>query len=155
MKYRIFYQDHITGRDVDRFENFISKIDGECWIWTGALNKNNGYGIFGFNGSQVLAHRFAYTWYIGDITPDLQILHECDIPQCVNPDHLFEGTIQENMKDRDNKGRQGKLQNDECPSGHPYSGDNLHIGVKGERRCRQCARDYYHTRGYYVRKRKG
>lgn len=63
------------------------------------------YGRFGLNYKTVTAHRLAYSIAYGDIPDDLHVCHRCDIAPCVNPSHLFLGTAQENMRDRDMKGR--------------------------------------------------
>ena len=72
-----------------------------CWPWTGA-RKPNGYGVFERMG----AHRFALELRLGrPIGPGLQACHTCDNPPCCNPTHLFEGSAQDNVTDRHQKGR--------------------------------------------------
>ncbi len=78
-------------------------VKHKCWIWIGA--KRNGYGRFRVDGKHVSAHRFSYEMYINKIPDGMSVLHECDNPPCVNPDHLFTGTYADNNKDRDKKGR--------------------------------------------------
>lgn len=83
---------------------FWKKVDrrgpDECWKWTGAINQA-GYGAFGNNH----AHRTSYEITYGPIPDGLFILHKCDNPPCVNPNHLFVGTHQDNMRDMISKGR--------------------------------------------------
>ena len=74
-----------------------------CWLWTGLKNRQQ-YGEFAY-GDDVLAHRVSYTFYIGSIPAGQCILHRCDNPSCVNPDHLSTGTRADNLADMTTKGR--------------------------------------------------
>jgi hypothetical protein len=78
-----------------------------CWLWTGALYWD-GYGAFCMNGKQIRAHHAGWRLFRGDIPDGLWVLHHCDVPACVNPDHLFLGTHQRNMDDAVSKGRQAR-----------------------------------------------
>lgn len=93
----------------DRFWAKVHKTD-TCWLWTASL-RNKGYGAFTYevNGKPVQdrAHRYSYQLHVGDIPPGLFVLHRCDTPACVNPDHLFLGTNQDNVDDMIAKGRAG------------------------------------------------
>jgi hypothetical protein len=75
-----------------------------CVIWNGSLN-NKGYGQIGHNRRVVLAHRLSYELRHGEIPKGLQVLHRCDVPACINPDHLFLGDTIANMADMHAKGR--------------------------------------------------
>lgn len=78
---------------------------GPCWMWTASGTKD-GYGTFYVNGQHVAAHRFSWQLHNGavpDETPN--VLHRCDNPPCVNPEHLFLGTLKDNMRDMYEKGR--------------------------------------------------
>jgi hypothetical protein len=92
----------ITDRVIERF---IDKIDksGECWEWTAGKDPD-GYGIFHHKKS-VRAHRFAYKIFKGDVPSGMCICHICDNPGCVNPDHMWIGSVTENNRDRESKGR--------------------------------------------------
>lgn len=90
-------------------ERFWERVDrsGECWIWTGRVNKG-GYGVIRVGYPTWQAHRFAWTLLVGDIPPGLFVLHNCDIRyplgdityrRCVNPAHLRLGTHLDNMRD--------------------------------------------------------
>ncbi len=105
------------GRTVE--ERFWAKVNksgpvvreglSNCWIWTGAndgrLATGEGYGKFHLDGKFIRSHRVAYQLVKGDIASGMLILHECDNPQCVNPDHLRQGTHTENMREKAAKGR--------------------------------------------------
>lgn len=86
----------------DRFHDKISyEPNSGCWLWTGATNKL-GYGLIGLGHRSdgiAKAHRVSYSLHKGEISSGLCVLHKCDNPYCVNPEHLFLGTLSDNMKD--------------------------------------------------------
>jgi len=85
-----------------RFLKFVDKTDS-CWIWKGSKDKE-GYGCFNYRCKKIKAHRYSYSLIHGIIKGGYFICHKCDNPSCVNPDHLYEGTCKDNMKDiRDRK----------------------------------------------------
>lgn len=96
-------------------ERFQSKVDtcgpvpahrpelGPCHVWT-ASKKARAYGCFCLRGKNELAHRVSF-YFANGRWPEPCCLHRCDNESCVNPAHLFEGSHQENMADRDLKGR--------------------------------------------------
>lgn len=85
-----------------------------CWIWQG--NKNpKGYGYMSDNGRLRTAHRVSYEKFCGPFPPHLQVLHRCDTPSCVNPDHLFLGSNIDNVQDRVAKGRSVGLAGERNP----------------------------------------
>lgn len=94
-------------------ERFESKIMPEpmsgCWLWLSAVkNENHPYGQFSIGNKKHLAHRLSYQLYKGPIPEGFSVCHNCDNPNCVNPDHLFLGTHGDNMKDMIKKGRGNK-----------------------------------------------
>jgi hypothetical protein len=101
--------DHLwVGEIGDRFNTeklFMAKVDksGDCWEWTSGKDQD-GYGIFSIKKS-VRAHRASYEIHKGPIPPGMCVCHTCDNPGCVNPNHLWVGSITENNSDREQKGR--------------------------------------------------
>lgn len=92
----------------DRFhKHYIPITESGCWIWIGKTTSGHGstYGsvkmgtILGGDRRTALAHRVSYELYTGPIPDGSQVLHECDVPLCVNPAHLFLGTHEDNMND--------------------------------------------------------
>ena len=78
-----------------------------CWLWATQADPY-GYGNFSFGNKNRLAHRASYMIYKGEIPDGLFVCHSCDMPACVNPEHLFLGTNLDNMLDRDSKQRQAR-----------------------------------------------
>lgn len=88
--------------DNERFWSRVEKTD-RCWLWTGETAK--GYGIFVLvGGERVAAHRYSYRLTNGELGV-FCVLHRCDNPPCVRPDHLFLGTQADNVHDAIKKGR--------------------------------------------------
>jgi hypothetical protein len=75
-----------------------------CWMWEGSVSPQ-GYGQINVNGRTWGAHRMSYIAFHEDDPGDLLICHSCDVPLCVNPDHLWAGTATANMQDCISKGR--------------------------------------------------
>ena len=82
-------------------ERYIVNKDTNCWEWKYPSNGRCRYGSFANQG----AHRYSYKLHKGEIPEGICVLHKCDNDICVNPDHLFLGTIGDNNKDRHMKGR--------------------------------------------------
>lgn len=90
----------------ERFsDSYVTEPMSGCWIWLGTITAH-GYGEFWGGGIRVKAHRYSYKLHNGGIPDGAHILHKCDTPCCVNPDHLFAGTNLENIADKVAKGRQ-------------------------------------------------
>jgi HNH endonuclease len=86
------------------FDKFKMTDKNKCWEWFGNRNPS-GYGMIGYLATQVLAHRVSWEVHRGKIPKGLFVLHRCDNPPCVNPNHLFVGTCKDNAQDMILKGR--------------------------------------------------
>lgn len=91
----------------DRLSRF-TKITPTCHVWIGGKTRK-GYGSIRVNNKTHRAHRVSYEEHIGPIPEGQFVLHKCDNPSCVNPEHLFLGTNQDNINDKCLKGRQSCL----------------------------------------------
>ena len=85
------------------------------------------YGVFWINGRDMPAHRVSYSLYKGNIPKGLCVLHKCDVPACVNPNHLFLGTLQDNVADMISKNRQRSLKGEDHPNSKLKNEDVLFI----------------------------
>lgn len=79
-----------------RFLKYVSVRKDGCWEWLGWKNID-GYGRFKVSGKKVLAHRFSYRLFIGEIPSELSLDHQCNHVWCVNPKHLKPMSIRENI----------------------------------------------------------
>jgi len=93
------------GSPRERWERAVpDRPEGGCWIWQGAVG-GTGYGEIKVCGRQEKAHRFAYAEFVGAIASGRNVLHHCDVPRCVNPEHLYVGTAADNNRDTRERGR--------------------------------------------------
>jgi len=129
----------MTPEQLKRFESrYAVEPNTSCWLWLGALqNAGSGYGRLG----GLYAHRLSYEHFRGPLGPGMYACHHCDTPQCVNPDHLFAGTNQDNRDDAANKGRLKRpFQQTHCVHGHEYTPENTYVKPDGVHACRECGR---------------
>ena len=101
-------------KDKNNIERFITNVNigDKCWEWNGHRDKD-GYGRFHIyytktkKQTNIGAHKVSYELFYGKLVPGgMCVCHTCDNPTCVNPNHLWLGTNQDNMDDKINKGRQ-------------------------------------------------
>lgn len=124
------------------------RIDGDCWVWTGATN-SQGYGSVanGEKNRSALAHRKAYESTRGEIPGDLTVDHLCRNKLCQNVNHMELVTRSENS-------RRGNAARTHCKSGHELAGENVYMQARGNRIhrvCRTCQREF--ARQYVERRR--
>lgn len=94
----------IVKSDLERFNKKWKLAENGCWIWIGS-SRDTCYGGFTLDGKRQQAHRVSWQLYRGEISNGQFVCHKCDVPSCVNPDHLFLGTHADNIKDSYDKGR--------------------------------------------------
>lgn len=127
-------------------KNSIPEPMSGCWLWTGTLFWD-GYGQFNYvvdgKWKKARAHRISYELHKGQFDSRLSILHRCDMPSCVNPDHLFCGTHAENMQDKVQKGRAPHIgYKGEKHPGAKLSNDDILRIREDVRKCSEIAKDY-------------
>jgi hypothetical protein len=82
-------------------------VTNTCWLWMGSTD-NKGYAFVGKHpnaSKNIYGHRWAYEYFVSPIPEGMNVLHRCDVRNCLNPDHLFLGTHSDNMADMKAKGR--------------------------------------------------
>ena len=118
-----------------------------CWEWM-RHKTTRGYGTFWMNNTNHRASRVAYELSLGPIPEGMVVRHKCDNPPCVNPDHLEAGTQLDNVRDRDERGRNGNVKKTHCPKGHEYTPENTRV-CNGSRFCRACDAAYQRRKRAY------
>lgn len=132
-------QRPVPPRFAAQFDNFIVKRhENGCWTWTGTRDRQ-GYGRW----KRWLAHRFSWARSNGPIPEGLWVLHHCDNPPCVNPAHLYLGTVVENVHDAVDRGRHFRPAPwTHCSEGHELADANLYVWTSSagqrQRQCRKC-----------------
>ena len=132
-----------------RVETFWSKVykTDDCWFWIGAIS-SHGYGAFKYEGRIWRAHILSWTMQNGPVPDGLELLHACDIRNCVRVDHMKAAVHVENMRDAVSKGTvflpEINTNTDAFVCGHPRTVENTRMALRasGSRlaACRICIR---------------
>jgi hypothetical protein len=121
----------------------VQRLPNGCWQWVGETNKY-GYGHFKLAGRVLLAYRFSYAFFKGEVPDGYELSHICRFNSCVNPDHLEPLTHAENRQwDAQGKPHRYNLRT-HCSKGHEFTPENTRWNKTG-RTCRTCAHDYQIT----------
>jgi len=107
-----------SRRTVDSIEKLLTlteTTESGCMVFTRKWQAVDGYGILSVGKKRWLAHRYAWSLVNGDIPANMCIMHTCDNPSCINPQHLRLGTFAENNQDREAKGRSAPVQLENHP----------------------------------------
>jgi hypothetical protein len=112
-KYLLIEEKSFPNTQKNRFYSKVTipQTEDGCMIWNLAKNRQ-GYGVMVHEVSKtMLAHRYSYELFVGEIPDGMCVLHKCDNPLCVRPDHLFLGSHSDNMQDMFSKGRGNTFNN--------------------------------------------
>lgn len=136
---------HNVGTIKHRLERIsVPEPNSGCFLWLGPVSEK-GYGLLSVGGKTRRAHRLSFEVTYGSIPAGSQVMHKCDQPSCIRPDHLVTGTALENAADCATKERFASQKRQACPNGHLYSGPNLSVAKRADgkryRRCKACGRD--------------
>lgn len=114
-------------------QRFWKKVEkgSECWLWTGGIkSKEHPYGKMFVGKKYQRAHRISWELHNGSIPEGMHVLHKCDNPRCVRPDHLFLGNHAQNMEDMISKGRKKACSGEAWHKAHAgtfQTGDNHYL----------------------------
>lgn len=120
-----------------RFWNHVEKTDS-CWLWTGAKTAF-GHGVVMCKGTKrrgkvQKAHRVSWLLHFGPIEDGLFVCHTCDVPNCINPDHLYLGTSADNTRDCLERGRIDRVKR---PRGEKHGNSKLTTDIVRDIRARR------------------
>lgn len=134
------YHDRLINK---LYKNIIYFDRNKCWEWSGSCSPF-GYARCNIKLDGIKFYRVSRLVYYlmnRNISDHIHICHSCDNPKCINPDHLYGGTRNDNMRDMVQRKRHANLKKTHCPHGHIYDEKNTRY-VGSNRRCRSCDRIY-------------
>jgi hypothetical protein len=151
----------LKSSEPERLKEWMGKMysltGNGCWEWEGRRDRK-GYGRLKIDGMETLAHRVsAFIYHSLELRSEIQCLHHCDNPPCINPDHLFLGTNKDNIDDKVRKGRVKSPRGMESPSakltdemvreirerrhiGETYTSLAMAYGIASQNICKCCKR---------------
>ena len=130
---------------MQRFWNKVNKQENGCWEWTASERDGGGrgYGGFWLDGKWRKAHRASWILEHGAIPVGLHVLHHCDNPPCVNPDHLWLGTHADNVRDMHAKGRAASNPQPGESNGHAKLTEADVLAIRADSRYHRVIADEY------------
>lgn len=119
----------LTARNLKNFHRKVNRIDDadSCWEWLGCKTER-GYGTIVIQGKAFRTNRIAYFSANGVDLGELNALHDCDNPSCCRPSHIYAGTGQDNVDDRQKRNRTSK-------GDKHYARVRPELVPRGENRC--------------------
>lgn len=118
----------------------VRKSNNSCWYWKNPTHVF-GYGMFAIDKKHYTAHRLALIFFTGEEKKNMMVLHSCDNPACVNPNHLRWGTAKENTKDSIDRGRKTDPPRNGTLPPIRYGEENP-ISIMTEKKVKQLRMDY-------------
>src|SRR6267142_4962404 len=116
----------------------VSDLPGDCWIWTGAIGKKNGYVYVNWAGKSQIAHRVVYILTGHSIPPRFTLDHQCRQRPCLNPDHLKPLTLANNVMAGEGIAAKNARKT-HCVNGHEFTPANTYrVPSTGHRNCLRC-----------------
>ena len=127
----------------DRVEKHVNIDENGCHLFTGCLN-HDGYGRIGKDGKNVYVHREVFRKHNPEIEMTGVIMHSCDTPNCVNPEHLKHGTVADNIADMVAKGRRVTVKGSNQPDAKLHEDDipAIRLRLQTNESCTTIGRDY-------------
>lgn len=123
----------------EHIQNNVVIDENGCWIWKKYTDRD-GYGNCTFKGKVKQAHRVSYLAFRGEVPDDKMVCHHCDIPSCVNPEHLYVGDHFTNAQDKHSRGRN-----------KPINGESNNMAVLTEQQVLEIRSNYTGKWGEQIR----